>query len=78
MVASIRHGEHPQRERRCGPAAAAPGRLGLAIDVEGPRRRIESLRSKAKFRRVGLANDDIAGFLDAFDKDCVFRRNESP
>ena len=71
-VAPVRDGEHAERHRHGGPAAAAAGRPGLVVSVErGAVDRVEGVRPQRELRHVGPADDDRAGGPHPLDDDGI-------
>ena len=78
-VAAVGDRDHPGGERHRGAAARAAARLGRVIRVQRPAEDlVERLRARAELRRIGLADRDGAGGLDALDDEPVVRRARSP
>ena len=69
-------GTMPRGERHRGAAARAAARLGRVIGVERPAEDlVERLRAGAELGRIGLADRDGAGRLDALDDQPVVLRH---
>ena len=77
MVGAVGDRQHVQRHRDAGAAARSARGFRLVVGVERPAEHVVvGVGAEPELRRVGLADDDGAGALDALDHDGVGGRHE--